>query len=333
MSKVKNQHYVPRRYLKNFAELTKKKGIYRLNVFDKVTSKARYNQNIENIASERYFYDVNFEELIEEAIQEGIDIPRDKLDEIKSVDVQSMEKILSETEESVFFNPIGKIITSYIMSNPNNLENIIAIIDSDRPMIAYYLAIQFVRTKEFKTQLIQLTEKGTELIAKKQLKDKVSNDFIENLEINVKENMKSLLHNEYMLDTELLGGIAKSFLSHIWFVAVSRDRLFWTSDTPIVRYGYLEKMGFESEGIEIIFPITSELALVMHEASYFLDEFEKHLKFVRVSKSFVEHCNALQVVQSYRNVFTTERDFSIAERIIKLNSNIGNVSRSRFLMG
>jgi hypothetical protein len=52
MSRVKNQHYVPRFYLKRFTE--DGSSIY---AFDKKDRKV-FRSNIAGVASQRYFYDV-----------------------------------------------------------------------------------------------------------------------------------------------------------------------------------------------------------------------------------------------------------------------------------
>lgn len=50
MDKVKNQHFVPRCYLKNFVDKDE-----RINVFDKEKNDIRINQKIDNIESNRFF--------------------------------------------------------------------------------------------------------------------------------------------------------------------------------------------------------------------------------------------------------------------------------------
>lgn len=52
--KTKKQHYVPQCYLKRWDF----SGAHQVYVYDKVQDKYRIN-NVEDIASERYFYDLN----------------------------------------------------------------------------------------------------------------------------------------------------------------------------------------------------------------------------------------------------------------------------------
>ena len=51
MNKVKNQHFVPRFYLKNFTDSNDK-----IFVYDKTTYKV-FQTAVENVACENYFYD------------------------------------------------------------------------------------------------------------------------------------------------------------------------------------------------------------------------------------------------------------------------------------
>lgn len=53
---TKRQHYVPRFYLKLFAN---SKG--KLNYFDKVLRKPIFNMHYDNVSHQRYFYDLSDE--------------------------------------------------------------------------------------------------------------------------------------------------------------------------------------------------------------------------------------------------------------------------------
>lgn len=63
--------------------------------------------------------------------------------------------------------------------------------------------------------------------------------------------------------------IMESLSRHIWYVGVNLTQIpLYTSDNPIVKCpNKLENgkshFGLASEGIEIIYPITSRLALIM----------------------------------------------------------------------
>ena len=57
--KKKKQHYVLQCYLERWAML----GTHQINVYDKDKQKPRVN-NIEDVAQERFFYDINFQKAL-----------------------------------------------------------------------------------------------------------------------------------------------------------------------------------------------------------------------------------------------------------------------------
>jgi hypothetical protein len=333
---VKNQHYVPQRYLKYFANTIKKKKktISRLNVFDKEKLEIRVNQNIEGVASERFFYDVDFDEIIKEAEEEGIKIEQEYMSLVKQVDRQTIEHTFATKVETTMFDPIAEIVTTYTMIQKKAYINSFVIPESKRAIIAYYLSLQFVRTKEFREKLIQMYEKGASLLVRKNLSEKIDKDFLDNVELKLKKSRINLFHNQELLDTKRLEEFSMCFLKHIWFIAVNETPIsFWTSDNPLVLHGHLGNHGIKSKGVEIIFPITPKLALVMRELEYFEHDISLYNKFVPINEEFVKYCNSLQVHQSYRCIFSKDSDFYLASKMLKEHPELKNLARNRFIMG
>lgn len=56
--------------------------------------------------------------------------------------------------ETWLFNPISKIISTNVMANSKNIENIVTMTDDDMNHISLYLAIQMIRSKEFREKFI-----------------------------------------------------------------------------------------------------------------------------------------------------------------------------------
>ncbi len=333
---VKNQHYVPQRYLRKFGNVQRKQGkdIHRFNIFDKEKQQIRENQNIENYASERFFYDVDFEELLKEAEAEGITIDNEMQELTNVVDKQHLENVFATKVETTMYDPFENIVASHTMTPKDAYTKKLIIPEENKAKIAYYLSIQYLRTKEYREKMIQLYEKGAKLFLKKELADEVDPEFLNGVDIKLKKSRINLYHNQQLLNTEFLEELSKSLLSHIWFLAVNEtDKLFYTSDNPIVLFGHDEHQGLKSRGIEIIFPITPRLALVMRELEYFKKDLVLYNKFVPISKDYVDFCNTLQVFQSYRNVFSKDNNFEMASNLLRGNPQLGNVNRDRFLMG
>lgn len=333
---VKNQHYVPQRYLRKFAvtQKKKKKNIYRFNILDKEKQELREKQNVENYASERYFYDVDFNELLEEAESEGINIDDEIRDLTNKVDKQHMENVFATKVETTMFDPFEKIITKYTLTPANMYTKVQVVPEEDKATIAYYLAFQFVRTKEYREKIIQMYEKGTKLLLRKGLKGEIDSEFLDSLEIKMKEKRINLIHNEQLIDTELLESFAKIFLKHIWIFAVNEtENSFYTSDNPLVLYGHEEHQGIGSKGVEIIFPITPKLALVMREVEHFHRDLPLYNRFINIPEEYINFYNELQVFQSYKYIFSKDENFSLALELMRKYPELKNINRNRFLMG
>ena len=67
MEKTKNQHYVPRMYIKRFGYGTEDNP--RISVLKKAEGIPLHNQNPENFASKRFFYDTT-EDVIADVLKE-----------------------------------------------------------------------------------------------------------------------------------------------------------------------------------------------------------------------------------------------------------------------
>ena len=71
MEKTKNQHYVPRMYIKRFGYGTEDKP--KISVLKKTEGVIFHNQNPENFASKRFFYDTT-EDVIEDVLKRDLEI-------------------------------------------------------------------------------------------------------------------------------------------------------------------------------------------------------------------------------------------------------------------
>lgn len=68
---TKNQHYVPRLLLRNFA--TEHRKVYRIHLLDLARSDFRPNQSVANVCSENYFYDKD--NAIEQFVEQNVETP------------------------------------------------------------------------------------------------------------------------------------------------------------------------------------------------------------------------------------------------------------------
>jgi len=245
MSRVKNQHYVPRFYLKNFC-----KKHEQIAVFDKVTQKSYYT-SISNVANEKYFYD---DEKVDEATQVN----------------QFLEKYFHPLE-----NRISVLLKDLIESFGKN--EFICLDQDSRIDLSLYLIYQFARTKEYREQLNQTIKTFTQKVADEFVKQQGGNP--EDFEIVTDDK---ILHVEMLLNEDTIDKFVEIIYNHIWIFLVNESNLnFITSDHPFVKKKNIHHPirsfnGLRSPGIEIAFPLTPKYCLLIAERSFF-KPFENYL--------------------------------------------------------
>lgn len=298
MSRIKNQHYVPKFYLRNFCKKQEQ-----IAVFDKVTQKSYYT-SISNVANEKYFYD------------------DEKLDEATQVN-QFLEKYFHPLE-----NRIAVLLKDLIGSFDKNEFNCL---DQDsRIDLSLYLIYQFARTKEYREQLNQTIKTFTQTVADEFVKQQGGNP--EDFEIVTDDK---ILHVEMLLKEDTIDRFAEIIYNHIWIFLVNESILnFITSDHPFVKkkniYHPIRSFnGLRSPGIEIAFPLSPKYCLAIAERSYFklFEGFDG--KLMPANNDNVLHYNSLQIINSYRFVYSKENEFSLAREIVNEEPEIANPLRSR----
>ncbi|NFC04836.1 DUF4238 domain-containing protein [Clostridium botulinum] len=339
MDKVKNQHFVPRCYLRNFANKDE-----RINVFDKEKNQIRVNQKIDNIASSRFFYDIDLEEIDEVLKKENLDdidtlLPNEvKLIFKQACEEQFIEKWFSEKIEPELKNCINNLEAFYCLQRIENIEKSFSIIDSIKKTMSVLIVVQIIRSKEFRvTSIEQFPKIQLEMIKaldRKQGKDLSCLDGIK-AEYKYPKACIPLLHARMIMDEELIFSLAEELCKHIWYIGVNRtNKKTYTSDNPIIKIEHkfepiVSNGGIASPGIEIVYPLSNDLFLIMKERVYHKD-YEKHeMKYKLLSEDEIEIYNYNQVIQSYRCVFSSDNSFELANRILKSNPSLSKINRMR----
>jgi hypothetical protein len=285
---VKIQHYVPRLYLRNFSVVNK--GKCSLFCFDKVKEKV-FSVRIENIASEKYFYDT---------------------DKGKN---QIVERMLGRLE-SIFNAAYSKLLRT---------EDIGSLSLRERAAIAYFVAIQDLRTREFREFFKDMA---------KQLKEKLSGykmteGFKKQLETMQGEKAAKAMQLKFMVSNA--DWYAKIVAAMKWMLLVNETKLpFWTSDQPINRHNDIDQspygnLGLLSKGIQIYFPLSTKISLLFCDPILF-----KMLpKKVSVKEENVIFQNCLQVSWSTKHIFSTNNGFDLAKKMIVEHPELKDVARHR----
>lgn len=285
-NKVKIQHYVPRVYLKNFSKFNGKE--YYLWVFDKQTEKI-FQTKIQDIAFEKEFYD-------------------------KVEEDQNTERSLREIE-SKYDEAISDLIETKSVQGltKNHFEDLLD-----------FVTVQMLRTKETRIEFEQ---------AAQQFLDKYDKDLSDKLRKEVHETLEDdslrKMHKDMIAEKETFKEIIRKMK---WMLVVNKTQfLFWTSDSPVVKYNSIApfpygNLGLTSTGIEIHFPITPKLNLLILDPVSFGSEPSK--KVARDYRNIIRERD-LQVRDSTRFVFSLDNNFNFAKSMLKENPALKDPGRKR----
>jgi hypothetical protein len=85
-----------------------------------------------------------------------------------------------------------------------------------------------------------------------------------------------------------------------------------------------------SPGIEIAMPISSNHLLVLYERTFHKDfePYDNHI-LIHYDPQNVTYFNAMQVAQSYKSIFCSERQFALAEEMVNTDPELKQVNRQR----
>lgn len=138
-----------------------------------------------------------------------------------------------------------------------------------------------------------------------------------------------------IMDAKMRSGLAKELNKHIWYIGVNRiNKDIYTSDNPIVSIEYkfdpnISNGGIASPGIEIAYPLSNELCLIMKERIYHKIYEKYEMKYKLLSEDEIQLYNYSQVLQSYRCVFSKDNGFELAAKVLKSNPRLSDINRMR----
>ena len=334
MADTKKEHYVPQCYLRHFASMDE-----RINVFDKEKMEVRTNQSILNIAMKNRFYDLSLFDMYKKANSAEQEKMKEELGELLGTDnievalneidsQQFIEKrFFSESVESIYGLMLENIIKKSNRS-PWTIKNCFALSKSEKEIFSLFIAIQIIRTKSFRDTLGATIEKFIETMTyKSQMNDE---DALpkEAFKVSVDKGYIKLQHNGIILDPEMALGFAEVLLNHIWVIYINKTNTpFYTSDDPVVNIPHKHEKfksygGLNSEAIEILFPISSNLLLGMYHAETYNKTITDRVYMDVNDQKWVEYFNRAQVVHCQRCIFSISDNFDLAEKICRANPDI-----------
>lgn len=152
MGKTKNEHYVPRMYIKRFGYGTEDNP--RISVLKKAEGTIFHNQNPENFASKRFFYDTT-EDVIENVLKRDLEIFPSIKESKFYHDVQLTEHALSRLEGAY------KELLDDIEANPEIIYE-----DKSRARFICFVHELAYRTKSFRDMLDGINSTTKDVLSK-----------------------------------------------------------------------------------------------------------------------------------------------------------------------
>ncbi|RFZ94139.1 DUF4238 domain-containing protein [Mucilaginibacter conchicola] len=300
---VKNQHYVPRFYLKHFLDENGK-----CLAFHKDSQKV-FSTNPQSMANENFFYD------------------HSAFDDALGTD-QPVEKYLSQVEE--LYAPFLK----WLLDAIDNRE-IISLNEDMRAILCDLVMFQIIRTKAHRENMFQgFRQFQDKLVQSGWLSEEMITEMRKD---NTADRAKQSHLEQLFFDTEFKESLIKILDSHIWLVFKNiTNTPYYTSDHPVVKTPHLRREhrsdnGYRSEGIEIAMPLSSTHLLVLVERTMF-KQYEAYENEVLIH-SDVQHIiyyNAMQVSQSYRAVYCVTDQFELAKEMVTTHPELQQLDHDRF---
>lgn len=296
MQRIKKQHYVPQFYLHRFVS---DKG--KLYAFDKLQNKS-YLTSVLNAASENSFYD----------------IPEDLVP--KGTTPQIVERALSQIEGNAA--PVIKTLLNRIERRRKRWwRNMLPILSRrEKRKLAFYIAIQIFRTKDFRELYGEIVEKGVKALVDAEMRREVPELSSEDYKVEFKPGGAAFEHGRMLFNEENWVRFTVLLNNHIWLIGINDSgRPLFTSDNPVVKHPHrkhpiLSYNGYGSPGIEVAFPLTPGCILIMYERSHFrhIRRWDRKLTLL---KDNVDFYNSLQVMHSSRHVYSPSDSFDLVERM------------------
>ena len=290
---VKNEHYVPRFYLRRFANNDK---IYAYDL----EKDNLFQTNINKIGCNNYFYDVD-SNVLKESLSEYKDIYiiPDDIFEKECEDIQFIEKALSRLEDKF----------SVLL---NKFEMDYSIINDEEFLRTFFLFMhtQSIRTKGFRN--------GLENIAS-QTKTWIEKLNIKNVNYPIELEAKDIAKLNQIKELLSLSSVYKKALSFfdaydIYIGVNNTDIDFIISDNPMSYF----LAGFN----DICFPVNSKLSIIM-QVKEVKDEFKiccikpDKSKMIHLTKKEVIKYNVLQQYSNSKFLLGSEQ--ALKNHILYMN--------------
>lgn len=323
MSKKKIEHYVPQCYLEKWCMPNSK----HVNVFDKEQDKSRTN-HIEDVASEKYFYDIDLSGVLTKEEIKFYDL--DGVDLSRIDDEQYIENFFSENVESAFKSALDDIVLRARKMTPRKIKHCTFISKKRIHLFSLLMAFQYVRVKDVRNSLEELVDMLNQALSE----HSASQEMIDKYGSISKKELK-YVHGKIICNIGEISKIANTFSKHIWLLFKNTTNTpFFTSDNPIgttghIKHPYISMSGLSSQGVEVYFPIAPDLMLILLEKTHHKIFKSKNRHIIEIDEiDIVNDYNSRCVMNSSRCVFSKTDDFSIIDKMKEKQPDVLQLPKS-----
>ena len=335
---IRNEHYVPQGYLKEFANTDGK-----IWVFDKATQKT-FPSDPKNIATERGFYDIPQELNNHQGDPEQIEkVFSDIETEFYRARDQMVEHSQNYLTEFIHLN-IGHFMDH---RNPErwSLQNRSlpgCLMHYPKGDIVEHIAIQALRTKKRRSGMKKIMMAPVKGVFRRWLYsgrlDPLPEGFTreqldELVEPMYKDEFEPLHHAQMVLNPKIINTIVNHWMDFYWIIWWNiSSKPFYTSDDPVLRIPHWDSgpygnIGWAAPGIEIAFPLTPYVMVGIFEKNFWAESWvDNDGAIVLANTDDVNYFNEHQVRNAYRQIFCPKDDFSLIRNLISQNPDIADIS-------
>ena len=312
----KKQHYVPQAYLESWSVPDK----HQVYVYNKMQRKT-YLTGIDNIANERYFYDIDFTGILTEEDLKAYGIS--SCDPKHIDDGQYIENFFANRVENYFKQQLNSVIQRIAKMTPWEINNCVFMSPREKFLFSFHLALQFIRVKSVRNAMTDSADCLEQVLhdmgATQQVIDKYA----------LPKSQLPFTHGQMILNQDRIEELSQCFFTLTWILQVNRtSQPFYTSDSPIgtkahVQHPFMSMAGLKSKGVEAYFPISPELMLVMLDGDYHTSIKEFDRRIVELSDlDSVKDYNSRCILHSDTCVFSKTDNFSLIEEMLSKNPDI-----------
>ena len=236
---------------------------------------------------------------------------------------QSIETAFSEEIEAPFSELLREIIFKANTATPWHINNCYFISEEKKFEFSGYLALQFIRTTRLRNGLLDVSDCFKQIFADMG----VPEEIIEKHTLSPIQAKYS--HLKMLFDVDSLREIIGLFNRLTWILGINRTKAnLFTSDNPIathahVKDSFLSMNGLSSKGVEVLYPLSPKLLLIMVDGSYHTQwaKFDRWYREI-TDKRNIEFYNSLLALQVERFVFSADGQMDILDKMKQKDPNV-----------